>query len=595
MAEERKKKNVNKEKGHSKNKSKNGSSNQKKTSQKNTIKSTASLPIRKKASSHSSQEKLERTLMLQQLSVNSMTDAKTKAKEKAKEKSRKANGAGKVTKKSGHAAVGKTSSEKKNTVKNGKSESKLDLKSYSNKAVVEKCRSRHNQNTSDVMKKNPVFHLKLQEDKKTSFFGMKKLGLAIAIICVVVLLGEGIYFLLWKADAKAALYYDSLNALVFDNTDIVVVGSSNFENSEYHEDVNGIEKAKLIKYDQYGSVLFEKMYLEGIHSTFHSVITVEDGYIVVGSYEKDQSQKAAQVRDALIVKYDKEGNMIWRRTFSSLDNSSFTKVIEAGGGYVVVGQSIYADRDFGTSADGGGVILKYSKDGELLWKTFHGGTKSAIFHSVVEVNGDFYVVGKDGIDFGILVKISGDGKYQWHKNYRYTDSFGFSDISYIDGKLYVIGAKKIFEQEVTDESNRDTDNTNGLLVCYGLDGEIQFEKTFGGSKQERYKAMIEYRNTLFVVGITNSTDSGLKIFTDGNSMTGILIKYDLDGNIERKNVFGGSNQDVLTDVITDHSNLYITAYTNSKDGNIITSRDNGRDYFGRLIKVDSKIRTLFLK
>lgn len=425
---------------------------------------------------------------------------------------------------------------------------------------------------------------------------MKKIYIGIVVFCVLILIIEGIYFLVIRNHIQSrTTYYDSLNSLTLDNTDIVAVGSSNFKNSKFNDYTKGLEKAKLVKYDKFGNIIFEKMYEKGINSTFNAVMEVKDGYVAVGSYEKDENQTKDNLRNALIVKYDKDGKIIWEKDFTSLSNSKFNKVIEVEDGYIVIGQSIFADMEMGNSKDGGGVIVKYDKDGEIVWKSFHGGTKSASFNGITVVDGNFYVVGRDGTDFGNIVKYSSNGEYQWHKNYRYTDTFGLSDIVFSNGKLYAVGSKEIFDHEVTDDDKRNTTNTDALLIRYNLDGEVEFEKTFGGSSYERYNSIMAYHNNLFAIGSSSSSDSGLKIFTDGEKTAGILVKYDLDGNIERKNVYGGSNHDNLTDIATDNSNLYITAYTNSKDGNIIISKDNGKDYYGRLIKVDSRLRVLFLK
>lgn len=456
-------------------------------------------------------------------------------------------------------------------------------------------------------KKNKKSDTKVKKIRKIRFNGksissllvsdkMRKIYIGIVIFCIVVLLLEGIYFLIIRDRLHPrSTYYDSLNSLTLDNTDIVAVGSSNFKNSKYNDYPDGLEKAKLVKYDKSGNIIFEKMYDKGINSTFNAVVEVEDGYIAVGSYEKDKNQSNDGLRDALIVKYDKDGKIIWEKDFTSLSNSKFNKVVEVEDGYIVIGQSIYADMEMGNATEGGGVIIKYSKDGEIIWKSFHGGTKSASFNGIVVVDSNFYVVGRDGTDFGNIVKYSSNGEYQWHKNYRYTDTFGLSDIVYSNGKLYVVGSKEMFDHEVTDDDKRNTTNTDALLIRYNLDGDIEFEKTFGGSSYERYNSIMAYHNNLFAIGSSSSSDSGLKIFTDGEKTAGILVKYDLDGNIERKNVYGGSNQDNLTDIVTDNSNLYITAYTNSRDGNIIVGKDNGKDYYGRLIKVDSRLRVLFLK
>jgi len=221
--------------------------------------------------------------------------------------------------------------------------------------------------------------------------------------------------------------------------------------------------------------------------------------------------------------------------------------------------------------------------------------KSGNFNDIVEVNNDLYVVGKDATDSANIVKYDKDGKYIWHKNYSYTDGIGFTGISYLDNKLYVVGSKKILPDDITDEDNRDTTNTDALLVIYDLDGNKKNEKTFGGSNYERYNSIVTYGNNLYVVGHTSSKDTGFKIETDGELMTGIIIRYDKDGNILKKDILGGSNNDNLTDIITDGVCLYVSAYSNSGDGNIITSKNNGKDYFGKVIKLDFKFRTIFIK
>ena len=569
--------------------------NSKKTSTKNvSTKKTASTK------SQTNSNKINKTTK----PTTASKDKMTKAKQKAVEKSRQANNKEKSSKQKKREAT------RVIPVDNILETQKKAKKKALNKAKAEKKETKDIQKSDNNKNKLTLKFKKDNKNKKTkktkknfkltvpSFLAsdkMKKVYIGIVVFCVIVLIIEGIYFLIIRDRINRPTYYDSLNALTLDKTDIVAVGSSYFKNSKFNKYTDEIEKAKLVKYDQTGKILFEKKYSKGIASTFNSVIEVEDGYVAVGSYEKDKQQAKDGLRDALIVKYDKEGKLVWEKNFTSLSNSKFNKVIAVEDGYIVIGQSIYATMEMGNSTEGGGVIIKYSKDGEIIWKKFHGGTKSASFNGITIVDGNFYIIGRDGTDFGNLIKYNKDGEYQWHKNYRYTDTLGLSDIVYSNGKLYAVGAKKVFDREVTDDDKRNTTNTDAVLIRYNLDGEIEFEKAFGGSSYERYNSIMSYHNNLFAIGSSSSSDSGLKIFTDGVKTAGILVKYDKEGNIERKIVYGGSNQDNLTDIVTDNSNLYITAYTNSKDGNIITSKDNGRDYFGRLIKVDSRLRILYLK
>lgn len=423
----------------------------------------------------------------------------------------------------------------------------------------------------------------------------KKLFIIVSIICFLVILAECVYLFIRYLDIESkTIHYDSLNSVAIDNNDVVAAGSSNFKYSKYNKYTKGLEKAKLVKYDNNGKIIFEVKYDKGINTTFSSVISVSDGYVVVGSGVFSKKELEEEAREAIIIKYDKEGNLVWEKFYQIITNTRFNKVIETTDGYIVIGQSIYANMELGNHTTGGGIIVKYDKEGNVVWENNHGGTKSGNFNDIVEVNGSYYVVGKDASDYGNIIKYNANGEYQWHKNYGYTDGFGFSGIAYLDNSLYVVGSKKILEDENDEERN--TTNTDALLVKYNLDGQIEFEKTFGGSNYERYNSIVSHKNNLIVVGHTSSKDAGLKIITvDDTYTTGMLIRYDKNGNITKKEVYGGSNNDSITDIQTDGVNTYITGYSNSNDGNITTSKNNGKDYFGKIIKLDFKYRKLFIK
>lgn len=484
-------------------------------------------------------------------------------------------------------------SDNANTKKNKNS----SIKQSKNKKVDNKHSINKNSKNISKNNKNSIKNKKKKGVKSPLISNnYKKYLIIVAIICGVVILLEFSYFLYQKiVFDNSNTYYDSLNALVVDNSDIIAVGSSNFKYSKYNDYANGLEKAKLIKYDYSGKVIFEKMYDKGINTTFSSILNTDDGYIVVGSGEFSKEEQEAEGREAFIIKFDKDGNIVWEKYYQVVTNTRFNKVIATNDGYVAIGQSIYANMEMGNHTTGGGIIVKYDLDGNEIWCNNHGGMKSGNFNDIVEVNGDFYVVGKDATDSANLVKFNANGEYQWHKNYSYTDSIGFSGIAYLDNYLYVVGSKKVLPDGTGDDDDRNTTNTDGLFIKYDLDGKIVFEKTFGGSNYERYNSIIAHRDSLYVVGHTTSKDIGFKITTDGNLMTGLVVRYDTNGNINKKEIFGGSNNDNLTDVVTDGGSLYISGYSNSKDGNIATSKNNGKDYFGKVIQIDYRFRTKMVK
>lgn len=522
--------------------------------------------------------------------VSSSTKIKAKEKSVKKNENTLSNLKEKSTKKTVSKVSDKkeTKETKKSLVNSKEKEPKKQKVTSSKEKPVKEDKPKSKVDTSSVSTTSSKPKLeKKSASSFLSFITTKRIIHLVIFIVLSFLLVYGVYFLFFRQDKVVFLdSYDSLNSLILDGTDIVAVGSSNFRYSDSVDYTGGNEQAKVIKYNKKGEVLFETAFTEGILSKYYSIVLTDDGYVTVGSYEMDQDDR---VNIGLIVFYDKDGNIVWKNELATNGDTIFYDVDTVSDGYIVVGQSL-SDQPL----ENGAVIAKYSKSGSLVWKKYFGNTDSTAFKGVEVAKDRIYAVGLDQKDMGILACFQLDGQYSWHKEYLYTDDLGLSDIYYFKNNLYVVGGKKVLDSELVDEE-RNTSNTDALLLKYSLEGDLLFEKTFGGSNLEHYNSLTAYGNNLYVVGYSNSTDSGLKIFTDGVKKAGIFVKYDLDGEMEKKTVYGGSNDDNLTGIVTDNSNLYITGYSNSKDGNLLSSHENGRDYFGKLVKVDSRLRVLFIK
>lgn len=423
-------------------------------------------------------------------------------------------------------------------------------------------------------------------------FNLKKLAIICAVVCVVVILIEGgLYLYLKNKHEQSMTYYDSYQMVIPDGKDIVAVGSSDFKKSKHNKYTNGLEKGKLVKLDNEGNIIFEIQYDKGFSSTFTSVLVLDDSYIVAGSGEYSKEQQENGLRDAFLIKYDKKGNKVWEKYYGVLANTRFNKLIKVDDGLVVIGQSLYENMEVGNHTTGGGIIVKYDFDGNEVWHNNHGGNKSGNFNGIVEVDGNFYVAGKDGADSANIVKFNSKGEYLWHENYSYTDGVGFQDLVYHNDKLYVVGSKKILTKE--QEKERKTDNTDGLIAVYDMKGKLKDEVTFGGSKLERYTGIQVLDNKIYVVGISNSLDSDLDIKLNEEiegASSGFVLSYNEKLELVDSKVLGGTNNDVLNKFTLSNNNLYIAGCSNSKDGSISVKTSNGKDYFGKIISLEKDLK-----
>lgn len=517
-------------------------------------------------------------------------------------------------KKSSNKSTSKKTSTKKST--NAKKNTSIKKKTVSKKVVITKTNEVKKVDTTikKPIKKvettnNKEFNFdikKIQKSIKDFFKNIKtkfknlskpvKIVLIVLVICILIIGIEGLLVLSHKRQIEnSQVFYERYNGVSIDGDSVIVAGITDIKETMFDTNIKDNSRGKIIKYDNKGNIEFQTIYEHGIATAFNSVITVEDGYIAVGTGIFSEEEKNNEGQEAIIVKFTKDGEIVWEKYYHVLANTSFSKVIKVEDGYIAVGQSIHANMEVGNQTTGGAIIVKYDFNGNEVWHNNHGGTKSGNFNDVVEVEGSLYAVGKDGTDWGNIVKFSKDGKYEWHKNYSYTDGSGFMGVSYSNGYLYVVGSKKIFDTKKGDNDNRTTNNTDALFIKYDLEGNIIFEKTFGGSSFERYTGIISYHNNFYIVGHLCSDDAGLKITNvSKETMTGLIVRYDINGNILKKEVFGGSKNDNLTDIATDGISFYAVGYSNSKDGNI-NNNSNGKDYFGKVIKLNSKFKKMYVK
>lgn len=387
---------------------------------------------------------------------------------------------------------------------------------------------------------------------------IKKILKITVIICVLVLLLDGVIFLCSKKGAKKT-FFDSINGFEVLDDSYVAVGSNN--NNE-----QGYEKAKIALYDKDSKKIWEKLYNNKYSSSFFSVKKDGDSYIAVGNTQRNEDEYNNNVRSALIVKYDKDGKKLYENTFQVLGNSKFTNVLVVDDYYLIIGQSIYENMTLGLSEDGGGFIVKYDKNLKEISKVNYGGSKSGIYNDIVIVDDYIYTVGKDASNVGIISKYTKDLERVDTINYKYTDSFGFTGIASYDSNLYVVGGKKVKE----DKNDYDTD---ALIVKYDLDLNKIDEKTYSKDGMERFnKLILDDKSKLIVAGQTGiynkeKSTSALNVF----SYDGLIAKYDLDLKEQFVKIYGDEKDDYFTDIKQDSEQYIISGYSTYEDNSYISN------------------------
>ena len=388
----------------------------------------------------------------------------------------------------------------------------------------------------------------------------------ITILCIIVLIIELIYFIYVGFYRKEkSILFDGVNSIALTNKGYVTVGSNN-DNENYYE------KAKIVVYDDKREKKYEKLYNKGLNGSYFGVVSDDDVIVAVGSYESDYKEHKKENRSALMVAYDKDGEVLFENSFSELNNSKFMNIKVVEDGYIVCGQSVYSSNEVGNSDKGGAYLLKYDKSGKLVWKVNYGNNKTAVFNDIY-INGEYiYAVGLDRDRVGIIVRYTKDGSYVDSNDYKYTDRLGFCGITKLGDFIYVA------------TSNRRSDSdTDAMIIRYTYDLKYVDEVIYTGKELERFNKIItDNKDNLVAIGSMATTTESKKNKVDEYTYNGIIAKYDKDLNKIAVVDYGNDYDDYFNDVVEDNNSYIVVGYSSYENG----------EYFSRYIRYSDALKVL---
>lgn len=381
-----------------------------------------------------------------------------------------------------------------------------------------------------------------------------KLLKVVAIVCVTILVIELVY-IGYLLQGKS-IYFDGINSVIGIENGYLTVGSNN-NNDKY------FEKAKITKYNLKKEKKFETLYNKGYNGAFFDVLEDANGnFVAVGSYEKNDEEHEKGIRTALIVSYDKDGNLLYENDFQVLGNSKFTSITLVDDGYIVTGQSVYEDMIAGMAEDGGAFVVKYDDKLKLKWKSNLGDCKTAIYNDAVVVDNYIYAVGKSDTSVGLISKYNLSGELIESKTYEYTDKLGFTGIINSNGYLYVCAAKKM----------EDSNNINAVILQYNTKLSLREEEIYEDDGYSRFNQItVDENNNFIVIGTTAGLDKDKSI--DGVNVfvhDGLIGKYDKDLEKISVVIYGDDRDDYFTDVINSDGTYLVTGYSSYEDGSYLS-------------------------
>jgi hypothetical protein len=169
----------------------------------------------------------------------------------------------------------------------------------------------------------------------------------------------------------------------------IIAGSS--DSADFNVSNNkGTYDFWIIKISSIGDLIWEKSFGGSGIDEARAITNTNDGnFMVVGdtrSVDIDVSTNNGAA-DVWIVKFSTEGNLIWEKTIGGTSFDAARAISKTqDNGFLIAGSSRSLDTNFENNGQNDALILKIDKDGNLLWQKTIGGSEIDFLYDITELN-----------------------------------------------------------------------------------------------------------------------------------------------------------------------------------------------------------------
>jgi hypothetical protein len=179
-----------------------------------------------------------------------------------------------------------------------------------------------------------------------------------------------------------------LGILETDAHNFVIIGSSD-SNDFNISNSKGSYDFWIVKISTEGTLLLEKSFGGSEIDEAKAITTTNDGnFIIVGdtrSADKNVSKNNGAA-DIWVLKVSEEGTLLWEKTIGGTNFDAARAVSRTqDNGYLISGSSRSLDNGFENKGQNDALILKIDKNGNLLWQKTFGGSEIDFLYGVVEL------------------------------------------------------------------------------------------------------------------------------------------------------------------------------------------------------------------
>ncbi|WP_298531321.1 hypothetical protein [uncultured Algibacter sp.] len=318
--------------------------------------------------------------------------------------------------------------------------------------------------------------------------------------------------------------------------------------------------------------------------------TNDEGYAILGyaqSNDGDLINKPDNSFDYWLLKFDKNHNLEWQRTYGGSDDDRGAHFIQTNdNGYALIGYSKSNDRDL-TENNGANDfwVCKLNVSGDILWKKSFGFLGADNGNAIIQTQDNgFLITGvldvsasngqgnskatgtkrHAGGDYW-AIKLSNSGEKQWSKFFggTFTDT-PFDVIQTKDKGYILIGSSDSEDVDIQDNKG----SYDFWVINISETGMLLWEKSFGGSQIDEAHAICDSGDgNYLIVGDTRSND--FDVSSNNGAADLWLIKMSPEGDLIWEQNYGGVSFDAGRSISkTQDGNFLISGSSRSLDGDL---------------------------
>ena len=318
----------------------------------------------------------------------------------------------------------------------------------------------------------------------------------------------------------------------------------------------------IVKYSSQGTKEWERFYNgESDSYDFVTAAAVDDSdnVILTGFSAGEQSY------DYVTIKYSPSGDEQWIETYDAAgggDDLAYAATTDKEGNILIAGLS------YGGGSNSDYSIVKYSREGTLLWSQRYngdGGFDDRIVDIAVDNSNNIYVtgwsVGSDTTYDIVTIKYDSQGETKWIRKYpgqQRSNQFAVSMI--LNGKNHVI---------VTGRQLEGTSNyADVVTLSYDTSGNLLWAQTYdgpGGGDDAPAALAVDSESAVYVTGKTRGLDDSYDFLT---------IKYDTSGEVRwlaHYSALHGSDDEAADIAVDGEGNVIVTGTSRGRNWRIIST------------------------